>query len=148
MFSAKADPRWLGTRVFFVLLLLAAGATTGLAGCGGAEERPATWSFISTAIIEPSCATVNCHSALAQRASVDLSTREIGYRTLNAAIYDDAGAPLVIGRSFVRPGHPESSEIISLMHAQGTLRMPPDTALPEADIQLIADWITAGAANN
>ena len=138
MFSVKADPRWLGTRVFFVLLLLAAGATTGLAGCGGAEERPATWSFISTAIIEPSCATVNCHSALAQRASVDLSTREIGYQTLNATT----------GRSFVRPGHPESSEIISLMHAQGTLRMPPDTALPEADIQLIADWITAGAANN
>ena len=34
------------------------------------------------------------------------------------------------------------------MHAQGTLRMPPDMPLPETDIQLVASWIRAGAMNN
>jgi hypothetical protein len=106
-----------------------------LAGCGGADDRPATWSFISTAIIQPACATANCHSALVQRASVDLSTRSVGYQTL-------------LGRSFVTPGDAERSEIIHLMHADGVQRMPPDSPLPESDIQLIAAWITDGAKNN
>ena len=53
-----------------------------LVGCGGADNRPAKWSFIAPAIIEPNCATVSCHSAVAQRAGVILDTRETAYSTL------------------------------------------------------------------
>lgn len=96
------------------------------------EKRPADWDFIAPAIIEPSCATASCHSALTARAGVVLEPRDTAYTTLTA-------------RQFVIPRDPEESEIITLMRAQGSRRMPPDFPLPEADIQLIESWIAAGA---
>jgi hypothetical protein len=116
--------RWL-----VALSLIAAGA---FAGCGGdTDDRPVKWSFISATIIEQSCATANCHSAITQRASVDLSERDIGYQTL-------------VGRRFVLPGDTTgASALLYLMNGQGSLRMPPDAPLPGADIDLISRWITA-----
>jgi hypothetical protein len=113
-------------RWFIALCLFA-----GVAGCGGAVDgRPAKWSFISATIIEPSCATANCHSDITQRASVNLSDRNVGYDTL-------------VDRRFVLPGDTtESSALLYLMNGQGSLRMPPDMPLPGADIDLISRWIT------
>ena len=66
------------------LVLVAAAAV--LIGCGSADDtRPAKWSFISATIIEPSCATVNCHSKIADRAGVDLHDRATGYNNLTLA---------------------------------------------------------------
>ena len=117
--------RWL------IALCVLAGAT-GVVGCGGdIDDRPPQWSFISATIIEPSCATANCHSAITQRASVDLSARDIGYRTL-------------VDRRFVLPGDTTgSSALLYLMNGKGSLRMPPDAPLPGADIDLISRWIGA-----
>ena len=48
-------------------LALALGTLGAAAGCGkSTDDRPATWSYVSTAILQPNCATANCHSALAQ----------------------------------------------------------------------------------
>src|SRR5438477_3898610 len=81
MTSGTISSRWRASRVVSSFLLV--GLASAAAGCGNAtDDRPATWSYVSTAILQPSCATANCHSALAQRASVDLSTRAAGYRTL------------------------------------------------------------------
>jgi hypothetical protein len=117
------------------LLLVAVAAL--VIGCGDAtDDRPARWSFISATIMEQSCATVNCHSAIAQRAGVDLHDRATGYRDL-------------VERNFVLPGdQTNSSALLYLMHGQGSIRMPPDQPLPEADIQLINNWIKAGAKND
>ncbi len=113
-------------------------AALGL-GCGSAtDDRPATWSFISATIIEPSCATVNCHSAVAQRAGVDLHDRATGHKAL-------------VDRHFVVPSDqsvPRMSALLYLLNGQGALRMPPDGPLPEADIDLIDKWIAAGAKND
>jgi len=103
-----------------------------VAGCGGADNRPARWSFIAPAIIEPTCATISCHSAVTDRAGVILEPREVGYHTL-------------VDRHFVIPGVPDVSEMVALLRAQGSRRMPPDFALPEVDIALIAQWIANGA---
>jgi hypothetical protein len=117
-------------------LFLVAVAAAAVIGCGGTtDDRPPQWSFISPAITEPSCATVNCHSAIAQKAGVDLHDRASGYATL-------------AGRGFVNTTMPDASPVILLMHAQGSVRMPPDAPLPEADIRLIRDWIAAGAQND
>ncbi|HEY4183812.1 MAG TPA: hypothetical protein VGP07_02035 [Polyangia bacterium] len=104
-----------------------------LAGCGGAaDSRPDKWSFISPVIIQPSCATANCHSQLAERSGVALDTVYDGYAQL-------------LNRHFVMPNDPTSSALVALLRGQGSRRMPPDFPLPEADIQLIEGWIAAGA---
>jgi hypothetical protein len=102
-------------------------------GCGGQDEtRPAKWSYISTAIVQPSCATANCHSVLSQRSGVQLDGIRKGYEHL-------------IGRFYVAPGCPNDSALVALIKGQGSRRMPPDFALPNDDIDLIAAWILAGA---
>jgi hypothetical protein len=121
-----------------------------LAGCGSTDDRPATWSYVSTAILEPSCATANCHSAIAARASVDLSDRAAGYRSLvggsyvisRAAVTDANGVEMTDDQRVIRSAVPQ------LMRAVGNLRMPPDLPLPEIDIELFEKWIRAGAAND
>jgi hypothetical protein len=105
-------------------------------GCGGAVDvRPPQWSFISATITEPSCATVNCHSAVSQRAGLDLHAREIGYYSLVNGVY-------------VIPDAPAQSSLIDWLTTSGPLRMPPDSPLPPDDIQLIEHWISDGALND
>src|SRR5499427_11074867 len=87
-------------------LVLLAAAVAALLGCGSAtDDRPAKWSFISASITEPSCATVNCHSAIAQKAGVDLHDRATGIASLK-------------NRGFVIPGDTtHSSPVLLLMNA-------------------------------
>jgi hypothetical protein len=117
------------------LVLVASAAA--LIGCGGAtDDRPAKWSFISATITEPSCATVNCHSEIANRAGVDLHDRASGYRDL-------------VTRGFVLPtSDPQASALVHLLDGRGSIRMPPDAPLPEADVTLIERWIADGAQDN
>jgi hypothetical protein len=111
------------------------------AGCGGTKDtRPHEWSFISATIIEPSCSTVNCHSAITHQGGVDLSSSTVGYQML---VRNDQGQTY-----FVYPYYPQYSSLITLLNAVGSIRMPPDNPLPQADIQLISDWISDGAPNN
>ena len=113
--------------------LLVGALAVGAMGCGSEKDnRPPEWSYISATIIQPSCATANCHSVLRQRSGVDLSDRKVAYRQL-------------VGRHFVMPMKPEVSALVALMKGEGSRRMPPDFALPEADIELIEEWIAMGA---
>jgi hypothetical protein len=104
------------------------------AGCGqSADDRPASWSYISTIIIQPNCATANCHATITQRANIDLSTIQRGYDSL-------------VGQGYAVPGDP-NSPLLSVLRATGKTyrRMPPDFALPNDDINLIERWIVVGA---
>jgi hypothetical protein len=105
-----------------------------MAGCGGQNDtRPAKWSYISAAIVQPNCATANCHSNLSQRSGVELNDMRTGYYQL-------------VCRNFVSPGRPADSALVGLIKGQGSRRMPPDFALPNDDIDLISAWIMNGAA--
>ena len=117
------------------LALSVALGTLLIAGCGGADDRPPTWSFISATITEPSCATVNCHSQVTQKGGLDLNDRETGYYNLVNGFY-------------VIPGQPAQSSLIDWLNGKAPLRMPPDNPLPASDVELIETWITDGAANN
>jgi hypothetical protein len=118
------------------LATVAAVVALFVTGCGSATDgRPPQWSFISATITEPSCATVNCHSASTQRAGLDLSARDVGYNRL-------------IGGLYVVPGNADQSSLMVWLTAGGSLRMPPDNPLSDADIQLIETWINDGAHNN
>jgi len=125
----RGEQRWPVTASVIVAIVV-------LAGCGsGTDDRPVTWSYISTAIIEPSCATASCHSEAAQRAGVILSDSNKAYTSL-------------VDRHFVIKGDQSISEVMALMRAVGARRMPPDFPLPEADVELIGKWIDQGANKN
>jgi hypothetical protein len=115
--------------------LTAAAILALAAGCGGSDNRPARWSYVVPAIIEPSCATASCHSAVAARAGVVLDSPASAWRSL-------------VVRQFVVARDPEGSALLHLLRADGVRRMPPDFALPEADIQLITAWIDRGAMDD
>jgi hypothetical protein len=127
----------LALNLAFRLAFLAGIAALGaVAGCGGSvDDRPAKWSFIAATIVEPSCATVNCHSAITAKADLDFHDRESGYYSL-------------VNGKYVIASDPEQSTIVEVMTAQGSLRMPPDVPLPTADIDLIEAWIASGIPNN
>jgi hypothetical protein len=124
----------------------------GATGCGGDDNRPAEWSYISPAIIQPNCATSSCHSRGAAVAGLDLSTAEAGWKDLM-----EQKLPNVKGagagrdqqpRRLVIPGNPEESRLVNMLHAFGSSRMPPDRPLADADIKLIEEWVLAGASDD
>jgi cytochrome c len=121
------------------LVLLAAGAA-GVAACGSStDDRPATFSYISTAILVPNCATSGCHSKIASTGGVVLDNRLDAYTSLVGA--DARG-------NFVIPGDPDRSQLMKLLRGDQIWRMPPDGPLPEADILLIERWILDGAKDD
>ncbi len=99
--------------------------------CGGADTRPADWSYIHAAIVVPSCASASCHSA---------STKA------GRLAFDDAVETrhTWLSAPYVTPGDPNSS-ILYLLEGRERDRMPPDVPLPPPDIALIRRWIEEGA---
>ena len=104
-----------------------------VAGCGqSADDRSTSWSYISTAIVQPNCATANCHATITQRSGVDLSRIKEGYEVLLSGHY-------------VNTDDPGGSPLVLLLRGVGNRRMPHDFPLPNADIELIERWIAARA---
>ena len=134
----------------------------GLGGCGSADDpRPASWSYVSAAIMQPNCATVSCHSQAAAVSGLDFSDADRGYTSLTGLwvwIVDPSGIEAngcrPVGgqivcqrehRSLVVPFDPEQSRLIHMLRAEGAPRMPPDRPLSAADIRLVEKWILEGA---
>jgi hypothetical protein len=73
---------------------------------------------------------------------VQLDTVEGGYVAL-------VGSPAVpgeaTGKNFVVPGQPDASRLMWMLRGEESQNMPPDEALPAADIALIEKWILEGA---
>jgi hypothetical protein len=132
------------------------------AACGGADGRPASWGYISPAILQPSCATPSCHSQATAVSGLDFSTPERGYSSLTrlwvwVVTPSDAGGGESCGivngtyvceqkvRRLVTPYDPAGSRLVNMLRARDAPRMPPDRPLVEADIQLIERWILNGA---
>jgi hypothetical protein len=127
-------------------------------GCG-ADDRPATWEYISPVIMQPNCATVSCHSRAAAVAGLDFSDPKRGYTSLMGLkvwVVDPQGTAgcrtingsVVCQRDFrplVTPYNPEQSRLVNMLRARGADRMPPDRPLDRADLELVVRWIRAGA---
>jgi hypothetical protein len=126
--------------------VLAAVGLAALAACDGAEDRSSDWDYVHAAILRPSCATAACHSGLSSVAGLDLSTPDAAYAFLTGRV---CGAPPQAGDppgNFVRPGQPQSSQLVWMLRGEGTaLVMPPDTPLPDVEIEIVERWILEGA---
>jgi hypothetical protein len=113
--------------------------------CGSAtDDRPLTLEYITEAILAPSCATAQCHSA---------------FRAQVGDVFDtpDATRRTIVGNHLVRypdeVADPSSTLLVRVLTvgapslldpASGNVRMPYDTPLPDVDVELIAAWIAAG----
>jgi hypothetical protein len=116
-------------------------------GCGGEENRPAKWSYISPAIIQPNCATSSCHNKAVAVAGLDLSEVDDGYKSLMS---QKIIRPMNMEkpRPLVTPGNPVQSRLMNMLLGVGANLMPPDRPLSGADIELVQEWILAGAKND
>lgn len=103
-----------------------------LAACGTEnDDRPQTADYVSAALLVPYCGRAACHSS---------ATRA---RNLNFGSVDDAIATMQT-QGIVVPGDAPASRLVTVLTDPSRV-MPPDTPLPNADIELITRWIAAGA---
>lgn len=157
MSPGRSATRFLGALGFAISL----GALGILAqGCGSPDPentvRPATWSFIYPAIIQPSCATASCHSDFTRRSGVNFGYSDEAYFQLTCRHFvltcPPAGMPDPCNPSVMATTDPscpgralDESQLMHQLRADGAPRMPPDFALPDVDIDLIGKWIQNGA---
>lgn len=99
-------------------------------GCA-TEAPPPTFDYIRTAILAPSCATSACHTERSRAEGFAFDTREAA---------DEALAGLVA------PGDPDGSWLMDVLTTDDKeRRMPVDAPLADEEIELIRQWILAGA---
>lgn len=130
--------------------LAAAAAAAALLGCVDADER-AEFGYVHAHILVPSCATSNCHSNLGatplgtSEAGFAFDDREGAYLFLTGHACDGTVPPGAAPRNLITPGDPEGSRVVRMLRGLDTYVMPPDTPLPEGEIQAIEEWIRRGA---
>lgn len=119
------------TRVPLTVLAVALAA----AGCAAdTDERPADFPYIASAILRPGCGTATCHSAMTNREELDFSTVESSARAMDEGLVPIGGT-----------SDPYDTELMHVLTTSGEDRMPIDSPLPQADLDLIATWIMNGA---
>ncbi len=119
--------------------------TSLLGACDVPEERPATWSYVHTAILRPGCTTSSCHGTASAAAGLDLSTPTSAYSYLLGRPCDAPTHPQDAPGNYVFPYQPERSRLLYLLRGDRTTIMPPDTPLPDSEIEIVERWILEGA---
>ncbi len=99
-------------------------------------------------ILDANCATAGCHANFQPASALDLSRDHARDSLLKMSIQDPK-------RSLVEPGNPTGSYLIIKLTGNGAsgVQMPrtydgKPGQLPESDIQVIKDWIVAGAPSD
>ncbi len=118
-----------------------------LVACGGdptTSTAPPTLSDVQADVFDASCAFSTCHAAPGASGLVLEPGRAHG------ALVDveSADAP---GRTLVVPGDPEGSYLVAKLRGDADLvgdPMPDGAPLDDGRLQLVIDWIAAGAADD
>jgi hypothetical protein len=108
----------------------------------GEVETDPSFSGAIQPIFNSSCALSNCHNSTAQAGLVLLEGQSYG----NIVDVPSTQRPAM---PRVMPAKTDSSYIvIKIEGTEGVTRMPPGGALGSSSIQLIKNWIIAGAKDN
>ncbi len=131
------------------------GAGGGQSGAGG-SAAPGAPKFSSQVapILKTNCALAGCHDAIKKEHGLDYSAApaEVYGMLVNRIAADHCNGDAAVTR--VMPGQPQNSYLMMLLDDIGRCdevpRMPPSPRLPltPTELQLIRDWITAGAKND
>jgi hypothetical protein len=104
-------------------------AAAALTACSQTEnDRPLTVEYLTEAILQPSCSQYVCHSSFSRANGYVFDTIEESRKSL---------------KTIVTAGDPDSFLLQVLTRT--VKRMPYDSPLPNKDIELIQDWVLAGA---
>jgi len=98
------------------------------AACGTDDPRKPTVEVIATKILAPTCGQVQCHSTTTMTSGLAFDTLEAAKRTLPEMTAMDG-----------------KKSLYRVIHVTGGNRMPPDSPLDPADIDLIDSWLGSGA---
>lgn len=109
---------------------------------GACAETPLGWHAVYETSIAPNCATSACHSQLSRTAGIDLHSEDVAFETLT-------GRPCALDSEpaggLVNVALPEESYLLVLLRRPGSLGMPPNRHLGDAEIEDIQQWIARGA---
>jgi len=104
-------------------------------------------------LLKANCALAGCHDAIKKEHGIDFSTAATTHASLvNKMTADHCRNNAAVTR--VIPGQPQNSFVLVMVEGIGRCtempRMPvaPRTALTAAQVQVIRDWIAAGAMND
>lgn len=102
------------------------------------------FSEVQSNVFTPSCATAGCHSGSSPAASLNLEAANSHAMLVGIAATQDSGVQRV------NPGNPNLSYLITKLEGPGATgeQMPPGNPLPQADIDVIRQWITDGAIDD
>jgi len=117
--------RWL-----FVIGLVVLTAGVIAIGCATPRTKPAPETRAAMRLLRDNC--LACHNPEKQKGGLDLASRK------GLAAGGDSG-PVVI------TGQPDDSELFKVLHADADPHMPPKKQLAPRQLQLVKDWIAAGA---
>ena len=119
--------------------------TALLAACGRADDRPPTLDYLVENILAPSCAVAQCHSAFRQQVGDQFDTVAASRRSIvvNGLVRFPADVPDPSQSLLIRVLTVGAPSILD--PSSGNVRMPYDSPIPDADIDLIQAWIAAGA---
>lgn len=118
---------------------MALAAAVGLTGC---IDTPLGWNAIYETSIAPHCAASACHSQVTRAAGIDLHSEDVAFQTLTGRACELDGEP---AGGLVNPAQPADSYLIVLLRREGSLGMPPNRRLGDAEIEDIEQWIARGA---
>ena len=115
----------------------------GIGACGtDVDDRPRTTQFITESVLGPSCGKAECHSTFAAAEGYVLDTPHGVDTTLRYQLANEGRQSALI--SDLPDMQPLSAILNSKSNASYT-PMPYDAPMPEADAQLVIEWLSLGA---
>ena len=102
------------------------------------------FSEIQTNVFTPSCATSGCHAGANPAIGLNLDANNSYAMLVGVASSQDAGTQRV------NPTNPDMSYLIQKLEGPGVSggQMPPNGSVAQSDIDIIRQWITAGAIDD
>jgi hypothetical protein len=124
-----------------VLIGVLLGAASG--ACGTTDDRPRTLEYITNTILAPNCASAQCHSAFKREVGDQFDTADAARNTIVLnVLFDQLDPEQSTLLKAITTGSPSVLE-----PGSGTLvRMPYDSPMPDADVELIRRWLVEDGA--